>query len=256
MLHISPVRQSTSMEACILAKTLMIIGGGAEQVPAYELAKRRGLFVIGTDLDPNAPALKLADHVLIVSTRDAEATVRQAVAFNAVHHIDGVMTIANDVPYTVARVTEALGLPGICVKAARNVIDKLRMKQCFAQHNVACPWFADIGSAEELRTYLDAKHGERFVLKPVDGRGARGVLLIDSSTDADWAIAESRRWGDSGRLILEKFVPGVQLSTESFLLNGRAFTPAIAERNYERIEQFAPNIISMQQCLNESTTRS
>lgn len=221
----------------------MIIGGGAEQVPAYELARRRGLFVVGTDLDSNAPALRLADHVLIASTRDAEHTVGQAVNFNATHHIDGVMTIANDVPYTVARVAEALGLPGISTAVARNVIDKLKMKQCFSQHGVPCPWYVGIESVEELRFYLDAKSGERFVLKPVDGRGARGVLLIDNSTDAEWAIAESKRWGDSGRLILEKFVPGMQLSTESFLLHGRVFTPAIAERNYERLDQFVPNII-------------
>jgi len=226
-----------------LAKTLMIIGGGAEQVPAYERAKKRGLCVIGTDLDPNAPALRLADHVLIVSTRDAEATVRAAEEFNAKQYIDGVMTIANDVPYTVARVAEALGLPGIGTEAARNVIDKLLMKRCFSRYGVACPWFTGINSVDELRKNLDAEPGVRFVLKPVDGRGARGVLLTDSTADADWAIAESKRWGDSGRLILEKFVPGVQLSTESFLLKGKCYTPAVAERNYDRLEQFVPNII-------------
>jgi len=221
----------------------MIIGGGAEQVPAYELARKRGLFVVGTDLNPEAPGLKLADHVLLASTRDAEETARQALVFHASHRIDGVMTIANDVPYTVARVAEALGLPGIGLDAARNVTDKLLMKQCFSQHGVACPWFAGIDSAEELRSFLYAEPDNRFVIKPVDGRGARGVLLLDSTVDADWAIAESKHWGDSGRLILEKFVPGMQLSTESFLLNGKCYTAAIAERNYARLEQFKPNII-------------
>ena len=37
----------------------MIIGGGVEQVPAYKRAKERGFSILGTDIDPNAPALKL-----------------------------------------------------------------------------------------------------------------------------------------------------------------------------------------------------
>jgi len=226
-----------------LAKTLMIIGGGAEQIPAYEKAKKRGLFVVGSDLNPDAPGMKLADHVLIASTRNAEDTVRQALDYHALHQIDGVMTIANDVPYTVACVAEALGLPGIGQDAARNVTDKLLMKQCFSSHDVACPWFIEIGSADKLRACLCAEPHTMFVIKPVDGRGARGVLLIDSTVDVEWAFEESKRWGDSGRLILEKFVPGMQLSTESFLLNGKCYTAAIAERNYDRLEQFKPNII-------------
>ncbi len=226
-----------------MAKTLMIVGAGAEQVPAYESAKRRGLFVVGTDMNPDAPGLALADHVIIVSTRNAEETAEKALAFHEQHPIDGVMTIANDVPYTVACVAKAIGLRSISLEAARCVTDKFLMKQRFKGHNVACPWFARVDSPDDLIRYLDAEPNTDFVLKPVDGRGARGVLLIDNSVNVDWAIEESRRWGDSGKLILEKFIPGMQLSTESFLLNGKCYTPAIAERNYARLEQFKPNII-------------
>ena len=35
----------------------------------------------------------------------------------------------------------------------------------------------------------------------------------------------------------------MQLSTETFILDGKCYTPAIAERNYSRLEQFRPNII-------------
>ena len=35
----------------------------------------------------------------------------------------------------------------------------------------------------------------------------------------------------------------MQLSTESFILNNKCFTPAIAERNYSRLDQFKPYII-------------
>lgn len=226
-----------------MAKTLMIIGAGVEQVPAYEAAKRRGLTVIGTDMDPDAPGFAFADHKILVSTRDAQATEREAVRFHGTHSIHGVMTIANDVPYTVARVAHAIGLPSISLEAAKCVTDKLLMKEKFASNNVACPWFASVDSPEQLRNLIKSNSGRDFVLKPVDGRGARGVLLINSRVDLEWAFAESMRWGDSGRLILEEFIPGMQLSTETFILDGKCYTPAIAERNYSRLEQFRPNII-------------
>ncbi|RMG34816.1 MAG: ATP-grasp domain-containing protein [Gammaproteobacteria bacterium] len=233
-----------SMEACILAKNLLIVGGGAEQIPAYLAAKRRGLHVIGSDMNPEAPAFAHADARLLASTRDADATVQAARAYHRTHPIDGVMTIANDVPYTVARVAHALGLPSIPLSAAAAVVDKQRMKECFRAQGVACPWFTPVDSADALRTIIEKEGPEaRFVLKPVDGRGARGVLLLDARSDLEWAFQESWRWGESGRLLLERFVPGMQLSTESFLLDGRIHTPAIAERNYGRMAQFLPNII-------------
>lgn len=226
-----------------MAKTLMIIGAGAEQVPAYRLAKERGLNVVGTDMNPEAPGFKYADHIIIASTRDAQETAEKAVEFDARIRIDGVMTIANDVPFTVSSVANKLNLPSISLESAKLVSDKLLMKQAFQANGVACPWFREVTSAQQLREYLDQEAGEDFVIKPVDGRGARGVLLINDESDLEWAFRESKHYSESGKLIIEKFVPGIQLSTESFLLNGRCYTPAIAERNYDKLPIFRPYII-------------
>lgn len=221
----------------------MIIGAGIEQIPAYEAAKQRGLSIVATDMNADAPALALADHVLLVSTRDAVATAAAAMEFNKQKAIDGVMTIANDVPYTVAVTAQKLGLHSISIDAAKCASDKLLMKQKFQENNVACPWFSSVDTVEQLKNLTEDRNLTTYVLKPVDGRGARGVLLIDDKINLQWAFEESQRWGDSGKLIIEKFIPGVQLSTESFLLDGICFTPAIAERNYSRLNEFKPNII-------------
>ena len=58
-----------------------------------------------------------------------------------------------------------------------------------------------------------------------------------------WAYKESKKWGISGKIIIEKFEDGMQLSTESFILNNKCFTPALAERNYSRLDEFKPYII-------------
>jgi biotin carboxylase len=221
----------------------MIVGGGIEQIPAYELAKNRGFRILGTDIDPEAPALELADYVLIVSTKDAEGTASSAMEFNKSYKIDGVMTIANDVPYTVALVAHKLGLPSISLKSAKLAANKLIMKDAFRKSGVACPWYSEVKSIAELNEVLSDRDKQNYVIKPVDGSGARGVLIIDHMTDIEWAYNEAVRWGRSGSVMVEKFISGVQISSESFILEGKCYTPALSERNYSRLDKFRPYII-------------
>ena len=224
-------------------RTLLIIGGGAEQVPAYELARKRGLCIVGTDANMDAPALKLAHHKILSSTRDSEQTVEKVKDFSFSHKIDGVMTIANDVPLTVAKVAEELGLTSIGSASAKLFSNKLLMKEAFNRFNVPCPWFSSVKSATELEKLMIMHKAQKYVLKPVDGRGARGVIILDDKTDLGWAFEESSKYGESKEMILEEFVEGYQFSTESFLLDGVCYTPAISERNYSRFNQFWPNMI-------------
>ena len=221
----------------------MIIGAGVEQVPAYQRAKNRGFNILGTDIDPNAPALEFADYFLQVSTKNAQETAFKAEEFDKKIKIDGVMTIANDVPHTVAMVANKLNLPAISIESALIASDKLLMKNTFKMNDVPCPWFSEVKSEEELRFFTSERENQKYVIKPTDGSGARGVLLIDENTDLSWAYKESKSWSLSGKIIIEKFEEGMQLSTESFILNNKCFTPALAERNYARLNQFKPYII-------------
>ena len=109
----------------------MIVGAGAEQIPAYKLAKKRGLYIVGTDIDRNAPGVDFADHFLCVSTKDPQGSANAALEFNKIRKIDGVMTIANDVPFTVAMICKKLNLNSISLDSAKCASDKLLMKKNF-----------------------------------------------------------------------------------------------------------------------------
>ncbi|MGR3218591.1 MAG: hypothetical protein ACUZ8H_02070, partial [Candidatus Anammoxibacter sp.] len=90
-------------------KRLLIIGAGVEQVKAYQVANKLGVDVIGSDMNPNAPAFEYANGRIIASTRDVEGTIKAVRQYHVSKPIHGVMTIANDVPLTVACVAEELG---------------------------------------------------------------------------------------------------------------------------------------------------
>ena len=222
---------------------LWIIGGGVEAVPTVRRAKEMGLWVVVADGNPEAPAFELADAPMVVSTYDEESMVERAVTFSSgKRRVDGVLSASADVPRTVARVAEALKLPGISRATARLAADKLAMKQHLRAAGISVPNFWPIDNVDELRSCF-GPGGGRLVIKPVDNRGARGVLQLWPESDLSWAFNHARAQSSTGRVMAEAFVPGPQFSTESVLIAGEGRTPAVIDRNYARLEQFAPFMI-------------
>jgi biotin carboxylase len=202
-----------------------------------------GLHVVVSDADPKAMGFSQAHDCLIASTYDVDATVKAALGYHRqVRPIDGVLCLAVDVPQTVAAVAQELSLPGVSPAAAALATDKLAMKQRFLEDGVPIPWFSEVRSLAGLRELAQQK-GLPLVLKPVDSRGARGVLKLTPAVDLEWAFNLSLSFSSSARLILEEYLEGPQISTESLVLDGAAYTPGFSDRNYEFLEAFAPHII-------------
>lgn len=231
------------MGAFISDKTLLFIGGGIEAIPGIQTAKQMGLRVAVSDMNPEAPGLRHADDPIVADTYDIEATLDAARKYlRQGRKIDGVMCIASDVPLTVATVARELNLPGIPVEAAELSMHKLKMKEKFLSDGVPVPWFSEIKNVGELRECMVQK-GCPLVIKPVDSRGARGVVRITEDVDPEWAFQYALDNSPSDSVILEEFLEGPQVSTESVMIDGRAYTPGFSDRNYEYLGRYAPNII-------------
>jgi len=225
-----------------MSRTLLIISGGAEAVPGIQRAKEMGLRVAVVDGSKAAPGLALADGRIIASTYDVPAVVTAAREYVRGRPIDGVIAMAADVPRTVAAVADALELPGISSEAAELAADKLAMKQRLAEQRVKVPWFSAVGNTDTLRSMV-AERGYPLVIKPVDSRGARGVLRLTEGVDLDWAFEHSRAQSPTGGVMAEEFIEGPQVSTESVVLSDWAETPGFIDRNYEDLERYAPWMI-------------
>lgn len=221
-------------------RTLLIVSGGAEAVHGIDRAKAMGLHVVVSDINPHAPGFAHADDRLIVSTYNAEATAETALRYaRNVRPIDGVISIGADVPVTVATVAARLGLPGIPLKSARLAADKLAMKAAFRAAGVPTPWFTPLAAPGELAR-LVRERGPDLVVKPVDSRGGRGVQRVLPGADLDLVFARAEAVSPTRRVMAEDYLPGPQVSTESILLGGRAYTPGFSDRNYEFLDRFAP----------------
>lgn len=224
-------------------KTLWVVGAGIETVPGIKRAQGMGHFVVASDMSGDAPGMVVADQAIIADTYDADQTVAAAVAFNRdVRPLDGVICIAADVPLTVARVAEELGLPGISVETAALSTDKLAMKERFLAKGIACPWFSAVSSPDHLRQLVEARK-RRHIIKPVDSRGARGVAVVDPDSDLDWCFDQALAQSRSRRVMLEDYLEGPQISTEALVLDGVGHTVGFTDRNYDRMEETHPFII-------------
>jgi biotin carboxylase len=224
-------------------KTLLIVSAGIEACHGVCRAQELGYRVVVSDRDPSAPGFSIADDGIEASTYDAVATACAAAKYSRTKHkIDGVIAIGADVPLTVAAVAQRLGLQSISIEAAKLAQDKLAMKQRFLEQGVPIPWFAPLPRAQDLKSLVE-KNGLGFVVKPVDSRGGRGVQKLNASLDPldawEYAAAQS----PTGRVMVEQFLEGPQISSESIILNGHGFTPGFSDRNYEFLESFAPYFI-------------
>jgi len=223
-------------------KTLLIIGAGAAQLHAFKLAREMGLNIVATDMYPTAPGFEFADESLIASTYDLEATLKVVTEFHNRYPIDGVMSVGVDNPLIIATIADNLGLPGIPIDSAMLGSDKYKMKLKFTESDIAVPKYSKIDSLFELRAFIADCDGE-VVIKPTDSRGARGIIRVTEDVDIEWAYNYAKDISPSGTIVVDEFISGPQLSTESIIYKGEAYTVAYSDRNYEFLEMFAPFII-------------
>lgn len=223
-----------------MTKAILIVCGGIEATHGIARAKDMGLHVVVSDGDPNAPGFALADGRIVASTYDPEGTADAAARYSEiVRRLDGVICMGADVPHTVSAVAQRLGLRGLTPETAHLAMDKLAMKDRLKACGVPIPWYAPLRDAADLQLAM-LERGRDLVVKPADSRGGRGVQRLNAGLDAETAYARAKAQSPTGRVMVEAYLDGPQISTESILLGGAGYTPGFSDRNYEYLDRFAP----------------
>jgi len=221
-------------------KTLLILGAGKEQVAAITAAKSKGIRTVVLDFNPKADGAVLADEFHLVSTRDRDAVLNFVKGYTG--KIDGVMTIASDIPHMVSLAAEAVGARHIPLSVAEICVHKLHMKEKLAAANVSVPPFSRITALDELQAFI-SQVGFPVVIKPVDNSGARGVQRLTAGMDIAQAFDYAKGFAYSGEVIAEKFISGLQISTEGLFHDGVFHCTGFADRNYTRLDDSKPFMV-------------
>jgi len=190
-----------------------------------------------TDYNPEAEGMLLADYPIEVSTRNINLTVNTAKQFHRACPLDGVMTVGTDASQTVAAVADALNLPGIPFEVAERATDKIKMRQVLKEKGVPVPDFRPIWTLEECQQAIQDMPLP-LVIKPCDNMGARGVRKIERLDDLISAFREAKEASISGKLILEEFMEGPELSLDALVFEGSIHITGVADRIIERAPYF------------------
>ena len=120
-------------------------------------------------------------------------------AFNTIHG-----TFGED--GQVQKILEDRGVPytGDGVEASRAAFDKILSKEKFREHNVVTPeWeVVEVGQRATISVPL--------VVKPARQGSTVGVVIVKNESELDSAMAEAGKY--DGKLLIEKFVPGRELT--------------------------------------------
>lgn len=191
-------------------KKIVVIGASNLQLPAILKAKEMGFTVAVVDYNPKAMGVKYADRYYNVSTIDQEGVYQAAKDFGA----DGIVTMATDMPMrSLAYACEKLGLKCISYDTAIRATDKGEMIKAFENAGVPHPWFYIINNEDEYKSVIP-KLTFPLIAKPTDNSGSRGVILVESMDEMEKAYQYSSSNGRSGKIIIEEYMRGPEVSVE------------------------------------------
>ena len=207
-------------------KKIMILGASILQLPAIRKAKEMGLTVIAVDIDEDAVGFKEADICLLISTIDTEKVLEAAKKYE----IDGIMTLASDMPMrTIAEVSQKLHLPGIDEKTALKATDKVEMRKALKASNVPIPQFYYCNKLDDYKIIVN-NFKQKYIVKPSDNSGSRGIYLVESQEESEKAFYYSRKNSRSGIVLVEEYMEGPEVSAEALTIDGETSVIAITDK--------------------------
>jgi formate-dependent phosphoribosylglycinamide formyltransferase (GAR transformylase) len=210
--------------------------------PFREASQRLGLEVVpGIDMPQ-----KLAEHwgvPLGIEFGRPEHAAQALVDYAQRHPVRAIMAVDDGGGTIAAMAAEALGLPGNSTEAAASR-NKYEMRRLFEKTGVPSPNFKCYDAnddareiAREIARETAAEVGYPVVLKPLLLSGSRGVIRADNPAEFVAAFERILRIlsstggaRDSRRLLVEGYIPGVEVALEGIVIDGRLKVLALFDK--------------------------
>lgn len=222
-----------------MQKRLALLGAGPEQLSAIQEAKKLDLRVIVLDSNPLAVGIKFADEFIKCDITSAEEVVTAIKPLN----VDGIMVHAIELAAVVADAAGILGLPAVNSQAAYNATNKIKRIEILSKNKIPCARF---GSASNIGEAMSVSKdiGYPVVIKPPDNAGSRGVTLIEDQIQLEKYFTEAQKYCKKDkRVLIEEYLSGFQISTETVVYQGKMYTTGFSDRNYADLERCKPYFI-------------
>lgn len=217
-------------------KKLLVFGAAEFQIPLIKRASEQGIHTCVLDINPRAEGCKYADQFFVCSLKDYEKALRIAQDYKP----DGITAGMCDVAVlSVAKIARELGLPGIDPKIALKSTNKYEMIKAFTTAGVPCPKYQYYEANDKLT--IDENLTFPIIAKPIDMAGSRGINLIKTQEDLPKGISASIAASDSGKIVLEEFMVGPEVSVEIVVKDNEPYVLQITDK----ITSGAPHFVEL-----------
>ena len=209
------------------ALNVLVIGGGVWQCDLIRSVRGQGLRAIVADISPEAPGRALADVFVAHDTNDVDglcALVRSHdVRFVLADQTDRLVPVA-------AQINARLGLPGIRPEVALRFTDKFAMRNALSGSSVVkMPRYAEISDLADARRRAE-EWGFPVVLKPKQAQASLGVFKVDDPQSLAVRFPAALAHSRDGRILIEEFVQGPEVTVEALSAGGRCHVLAVSEK--------------------------
>jgi len=204
-----------------------------------EAARRLHVDLVVAAEKPNTLAAALPDHLLTLPFDDPATAAALMEEYARTRPIAAVVPVDDATTVVGAAIGKALGLRANAPAAVRATRDKQAMREALARAGVPQPGFVVASAADDPRGAA-ARVRYPCVLKPLVLSASRGVIRANTEAElvgawerisAILAEPDVQALGEGARKILiEDFVPGIEVALEGMLTDGSLTTLAIFDK--------------------------
>lgn len=215
-------------------RSILILGAGNAQIDLIERCREWGMEIHGVSCCHTDPGIALLDHfeqIDILDVDGVESYIRR-------HRIEHIYSVGSDLAMpTISEAARRTGLNCfISPETAQICCSKQLMRSAlrgspYQVRHVICRRLPD---AEGIDFYP-------VIMKPVDSQGQRGIFLCRSHADVQRYFAQSMAHSRCGALILERYLPGDEVSFSGYMLDGRRIFGMLSDR--ESFKEYPGGIV-------------
>lgn len=192
------------------SKTIVMVGGGIQQVEAARIIKDNGYNLLVTDKEARAHCREYADHF---SEIDGKNVIEIATFIKKVKkhfNIVGILTLTELVE-TVAKVARICKLPGVDPQAAFNCQNKNISSLIWSEKKISTPKGINCNTFQEGLDFFKKLNGPVFV-KPIVGFGGLGSKKIENQVEfTDFFMQH-----DIGSYLIQEYCLGDMVDVNGF----------------------------------------
>jgi biotin carboxylase len=200
-----------------------------------EAARRLGIEVVqGIDMHPDL--VEAWQAPLGLQFEEPEQAVQDIVAYARQHPIRAILAVDDSATVVATMAGERLGLSHNSAEAALAARNKYRMRQLLAAGEVPVPDFRLVDAADDP-AQIGAEVTYPCVVKPLLLSGSRGVIRANNPAEFNDAflrlarmLQRMQRVPDSTKILIEDYLPGVEVALEGMLDRGKLHLLALFDK--------------------------